>query len=277
VALQSHNGMYLCAEGGGGREVVANRTARREWETFTLYRVAGSGVLRDRDQIALRAINGQYLCAEGGGGREIVANRPARREWETFTASVMAPRRVRIELERVTCRDTEDVTGADEFYAVGAGADRLSGANQVLLSKPISIDNGQTRNFPADTVQRVLFEGTVDASSTVIFSARFYDEDANHDWTKHGKMVSDLSAKVSTGLGLLGPKGIAAGAVVAILTQGVGLILSLDKDDLLGEVTREYFVGRLPVGTTVHTLAIKGGGGWWSSWSYLIDLRMTVS
>jgi hypothetical protein len=35
LALQASNGMYVCAEDGGGREVVANRTAIGPWETFT--------------------------------------------------------------------------------------------------------------------------------------------------------------------------------------------------------------------------------------------------
>jgi hypothetical protein len=277
VALQVHNGLYVCAEGGGGGAVLANRSWRREWETFRLRRVAGAGNLQEGDQIALQAFNGQFVCAEGGGGRELVANRSTRREWETFRASVLLPRRVRVELDRVTCHDTEDVTGGDEFYAMGAGADRFSGKNQVLLSKPFSINDGQTKNFPVESVQRVLFEGTVDAASTVMFAVRFYDEDSNKDWTKHQSMVTNLSKGVSSGLALLGPKGIAAGAVLTVLTQSVGLIMSLDKDDLLGEARREFFVGSLPIGTTVHTITLKGGSTRWSNWSYLVSFKITVS
>ena len=120
IALRASNGQYVCAEGGGGREVVANRNAIGPWETFGLinrgngnialrasngqYVVAengGGGVVRanrnaigpwetfgliDRGNgnIALRASNGQYVCAEGGGGREVVANRNAIGAWETF-------------------------------------------------------------------------------------------------------------------------------------------------------------------------------------------------
>jgi len=36
IALRTANGSYVCAEGGGGREVVANRPARGPWETFTI-------------------------------------------------------------------------------------------------------------------------------------------------------------------------------------------------------------------------------------------------
>ena len=36
IALQAHNGQYVCAEDGGGREVVADRDEIRDWETFKL-------------------------------------------------------------------------------------------------------------------------------------------------------------------------------------------------------------------------------------------------
>jgi carbamate kinase len=80
VALQAYNGQYVCAEGGGGREVVANRNAVNAWETFKLLNLGNNNV-------ALQAYNGQYVCAEGGGGREVVANRNAVNAWETFRSS----------------------------------------------------------------------------------------------------------------------------------------------------------------------------------------------
>ncbi|MDQ1261690.1 MAG: Cell surface protein [Euryarchaeota archaeon] len=77
IALQAANGQYVCAEGSGGREVVANRDAILAWETFKLIDLGNSNV-------ALQAANGQYVCAEGSGGREVVANRDAILAWETF-------------------------------------------------------------------------------------------------------------------------------------------------------------------------------------------------
>lgn len=78
IALKAANGQYLCAENGGGIQIVANRDAKGPWETFTM-EVLGN------HQVALKAANGQYLCAENGGGIEILANRNARGPWETFT------------------------------------------------------------------------------------------------------------------------------------------------------------------------------------------------
>ncbi|MDD4652414.1 MAG: hypothetical protein PHQ34_09300, partial [Methanothrix sp.] len=77
VALQAANGQFVCAEGGGGGAVVANRNAIGTWETFKL-------VDRGNGNYALQAANGQYLCAEGSGGGAVVANRNAIGAWETF-------------------------------------------------------------------------------------------------------------------------------------------------------------------------------------------------
>lgn len=38
VALQAHNGKYVCAEGGGGQHLIANRDQIGFWETFTLFK-----------------------------------------------------------------------------------------------------------------------------------------------------------------------------------------------------------------------------------------------
>jgi hypothetical protein len=77
VALRAHNGQYVVAEGGGGRELRADRPGVREWETFKLIELGGS-------RVALRANDGSYVAAEGGGGGPLVANRRDIRAWETF-------------------------------------------------------------------------------------------------------------------------------------------------------------------------------------------------
>ncbi|MDD4652165.1 MAG: hypothetical protein PHQ34_08030 [Methanothrix sp.] len=77
VAIKASNGKFLCAEGGGGSTVVANRNAIGAWETFKL-------IDRGNGYYALQASNGQYLCAEGSGGGAVVANRNVIGAWETF-------------------------------------------------------------------------------------------------------------------------------------------------------------------------------------------------
>ena len=87
IALQAFNGQYVAAEGGGGRELVANRTEIRAWETFEL------NMLGD-DVVALRAFDGHYVSAIGGGGGEILANGPSIRGWERFTLVDLGENRV---------------------------------------------------------------------------------------------------------------------------------------------------------------------------------------
>jgi hypothetical protein len=77
IAIQCFNGSYFCAEGGGGRELVANRSAAGPWETFA------SVDLGDAN-IALRANNGQYVRADPKK-RILVADRSAIGPWETFS------------------------------------------------------------------------------------------------------------------------------------------------------------------------------------------------
>jgi hypothetical protein len=114
---------FLCAESGGGREVVANRTVLGPWETWTVDKLdaehvsiqASTGhylcaeldgsVIANRtaigewerwrvhrnedDTFSFESAHGTFLCAEGGGGQEVVANRPAIGPWESFTPSNM--------------------------------------------------------------------------------------------------------------------------------------------------------------------------------------------
>jgi hypothetical protein len=76
-------GEYVCAEGGGGGVVNANRQAAQAWETFALNDL-NAGALNDGDQITLQASNGQFVSAEGGGGGAVNANRNQALGWETF-------------------------------------------------------------------------------------------------------------------------------------------------------------------------------------------------
>ena len=120
IALRAHNGMYVCAEAGGGRELVVNRNWIGKWEPFLIIRLGENKValrafngqyLYPEDggtrrvvakatqidsrtifemvhisgsKLAFKAHNGMYLCAENGGGQEVVANRPRLDIWETF-------------------------------------------------------------------------------------------------------------------------------------------------------------------------------------------------
>lgn len=83
--LQTSNGHYITASGGGGGTVGANRTWGQPHESFTLIDQNG-GSLMSGDTVNLMAYDGvHYMVAEGGGGREVAADRPWAGPYETFT------------------------------------------------------------------------------------------------------------------------------------------------------------------------------------------------
>lgn len=82
------NGLFACADNGGGGNVVANRVFDGSWETFTIYK-PGGGSIGNADYISLKADNGQYLCAENGGGSYVIANRNNAGTWETFQLQII--------------------------------------------------------------------------------------------------------------------------------------------------------------------------------------------
>jgi len=90
LSLRTYDGKhFICAENGGGRELIANRTSADIWETFKIVGPNGKtdgSLVQNGDKISFQTYDGtHYVCAEGGGGRELVANRTEAHEWETFT------------------------------------------------------------------------------------------------------------------------------------------------------------------------------------------------
>jgi len=82
VRIQSYNGQYLSASGGGGGPVYANRSSGSGgWETFRIV-APNDWVLQNGDAVYIQAKSGQYLCDDNG---EIVnANRTNAFLWETW-------------------------------------------------------------------------------------------------------------------------------------------------------------------------------------------------
>jgi len=74
---------WVVAEGGGGRELRADRTGVGPWETFIL-RDKNGGDLWHGDEVNIIVDNGAYLVAENGGGSNMNANRWNPGPWETF-------------------------------------------------------------------------------------------------------------------------------------------------------------------------------------------------
>ena len=86
-ALQASTGHWVVAEGGGGAQVLANRTSIGPWESFRV-------VPRGGGKIALQASSGHYVVAESGGGRELLANRTGIGAWESFYVDLVGGTKV---------------------------------------------------------------------------------------------------------------------------------------------------------------------------------------
>ncbi len=68
INLQSYNGLYVTAEGGGASNVSNNRRSPGSWETFTIVKVGGTGALTNGTQVAFKSVNGNnYLTVERDG------------------------------------------------------------------------------------------------------------------------------------------------------------------------------------------------------------------
>jgi hypothetical protein len=79
VAVQSHTGQFLCAESGGGRELVANRSIVGNWEMF---KMLPSPI--NPNKRVLQALGGHYWCATGGGDAGVDCTRIHADAWESF-------------------------------------------------------------------------------------------------------------------------------------------------------------------------------------------------
>lgn len=77
VALRAENGKFVCADLGRDGLLVADRSAKGEWETLTLEPQEGG-------RFALLASNKKYVSADRERGSILIANRDAVGEWELF-------------------------------------------------------------------------------------------------------------------------------------------------------------------------------------------------
>lgn len=168
--------------------------------------------------------------------------------------------RVKVYLRSVSCKDTEDITGADDFYCVGGGAVVPARRGKAVestarLSEPLKINDGQTKYFPKNPKdQTIVFEGDVDEGDFVECQLSFYDEDfsAPKDWdAKYDALLSAIGSAIGSAVGaLVAPvAGTIAGAIAgAAFPAAVKVWDRLDKDDLLGTVEKRFKVAELKTG-----------------------------
>ncbi|CAA7401015.1 unnamed protein product [Spirodela intermedia] len=83
-------GKYLCAEGGGGSVIVANRSSASGWETFNLWRV-------DSTRFQFRVFLKQFVSVNAGGNAVAVATTPGLSETFEIVRRAGDPNRAKTE------------------------------------------------------------------------------------------------------------------------------------------------------------------------------------
>lgn len=86
IYLQANNDLYVCAEYGGGRELVANRWKPLGWESFVIEKVNDEGgEIVEGELIRLRASSGTYVNINKRDTGEVIATGWGARDAEVFT------------------------------------------------------------------------------------------------------------------------------------------------------------------------------------------------
>ena len=72
------NNLYVTAENGGKKPLIANRPHIDIWETFELVELSNNTV-------ALKSLaNNQFVCADNYGNGPLIPNRTVASTWESF-------------------------------------------------------------------------------------------------------------------------------------------------------------------------------------------------
>ena len=203
-------------------------------------------------------------------------------------------KKVKIYVENVHCENTEDVTGADDFYLMGdvfvTSNEHNRGIAHGFQTKCVHINDHENRkpnecryheiikrnnfdNKPAHKAgtlnNGLIFEQEVQDWENIVLSLQGYDEDAANSWANATSNVSAIAMAVMScfeKLSALGPWSIAVSALA--------IIIGLDKDDKLGEST--FAVGHDRYGTYKLSSWNFRHGNWWSGWNYTVDLRVVI-
>lgn len=184
-------------------------------------------------------------------------------------------KRVVIQLLDVHCRDTEDVTGADEFYLLGSAIDSKSNSGKPILTPPVSVNDGQTRSLTGQG--SFVFDGAVDEGTIILLEMAAFDEDYAKDWDKYDEYVLQVGSAISAGLSKIpNPVTVGIGTGLGLALKGFDAIAKSDKDDELGNMSDRIRVKDLRPGSTLRSWRFKGGSGWWSSWEHIIRYQITA-
>ncbi|GCD40648.1 hypothetical protein [Streptomyces paromomycinus] len=165
--------------------------------------------------------------------------------------------KLKISLDRVKCFTTENTSGADDFYVVGATV--AGGKTQAVLTAPLGIDDGQELAFPPD--QRVVFDGPVADADTLHLGIAAYNRDVKGDWKR-----GDAASKITTAVGAL-PVPSGSLLVSTAYTAADAVFGRPGPDEKLGQLTLDVPVKDLKSGAD-KKWSCSGKSDALSSWQY---------
>ncbi|MCX4666162.1 hypothetical protein OG453_05710 [Streptomyces sp. NBC_01381] len=174
--------------------------------------------------------------------------------------------RIRVELVKVHCFDTEDNLGGDEFYVVGAAA--CGDIRNVVLTKPLDINDQQTKMF--NPTESVIFEGEVGMDDTLTLGIAGYDEDFSSDWGKYGQALKEMLDSVNKVVPIPGQFG--QQLIDVSYTAMSDVLKKIDPDDELGQLTVSRPISEIHAGDKPWPFE---GGTWMGKWKYEVTYRIT--
>jgi hypothetical protein len=192
---------------------------------------------------------------------------------------------VRIELAELTCYNTEDSTGADELYALGAMTLNLPSGKVRMVPFVVPPMDINSDNVP-HRMDKVLLTATLPPGTNITGELSAFDEDAAKDWGDVGQKFTDAVVHAGDEAASLGKKAGLIGKAVGAGMKIVSAAMGLDKDDPLGTIgTPAVAVGKTPAtfryrgevynGLT-KTLTLKKSG-FWSDFHYTVKYTVYLT
>jgi hypothetical protein len=119
-----------------------------------------------------------------------------------------------------------------------------------------------------------VFDGDVPDDRVVEVGLMAFDEDSHKDWSHHGELTKKVGHSVAEGLRAIPhPYTAAAGTVLPFAVAGLGLAMSMDRDDELGQHLRDFPVGAWPNGEHRQVWHFSKRGSRWSNWNCGVGYR----
>lgn len=178
----------------------------------------------------------------------------------------MGMSRILMYLDDVYCGNTEDVTGADEFYILGAITTADGSVRKPIVLPPITINDGQRYSYGGYAI----FDYVIPDNAVLNVEFYCFDEDASRDASRYAQAFN--VANQALALAPLGAYGAASSAVL----NAVNTVIGLDQDDHLFQPYLQGFpIWQLRYGDNYYQSYIQGSNvSYYSDWSYQLRFRI---